>query len=132
MAKQVNILADGTLLVLTRHYEKVKRVLVEHGLAGTLYYPDNPDWIPIEEGLPEDIKPVIVTYKNHNPASYYQEIKDKYFSGVAYYFDGKWFWYSDITKDILAEYGKCDIYEILPDIEIVAWQPLPKPYMKGE
>lgn len=55
MAKNVDILSDGTLVVNSRHYDKTKRVLVEHGKRGTLYYPDGDDneWIPVSERLPE-------------------------------------------------------------------------------
>ena len=40
--KQVPILErDGTLIVNTDKYEKVTRVLVQHGINGTLFYQDN-------------------------------------------------------------------------------------------
>lgn len=131
MLKKVELLSDGTLVVNTNKYDKVKRVLIEYGTNGTLYYSDNTDWIPVSLGFPEDITPVIVTYKNNNPASYYKGIKGKLFTGTAHYLNGKWYWYSDTTKYILAEYGKCDSYEFHPAIEVVAWQSLPIPY-KGE
>ena len=85
-------------------------------------------WIPVSEGLPEDIKPVIVTWKNTDPKSYYQYIVGKHFIGTAYYKNGKWFWYSSVTEDLLAEYGKCDSEEFDEAIEVVAWMPLPEPY----
>jgi hypothetical protein len=31
---------DGTLIVTTEHYENVNRVLVQHGINGTLFYQD--------------------------------------------------------------------------------------------
>lgn len=87
-----------------------------------------PRWIPVSEGLPKDIKPVQITWKNNDPETYYQDIKGKHFTGTAHYKDGKWYWYSDVTEDFLAEYGRCDIYEFDSAIEVVAWMPMPKPY----
>lgn len=88
-------------------------------------------WIPCEERLPEDIRPVIVTWKNNDPKSYYQYIVGKHFIGTAHYHKDKWYWYSSVTEDLLAEYGKCDTEEFDEAIEVVAWMPLPEPYMKG-
>lgn len=89
---------------------------------------DIPQWIPCSERLPEDIRPVLVTWKNNDPASYYQYIVGKHFIGVAHYHRGKWYWYSSVTEDLLAEYGECDSEEFDEAIEAVAWMPLPKPY----
>ena len=85
-------------------------------------------WVSVSERLPEDIKPVIVTWKNTDPKSYYQYIVGKHFIGTAHYKNGKWFWYSSVTEDLLAEYGKCDSEEFDEAIEVVAWMPLPEPY----
>jgi hypothetical protein len=85
-------------------------------------------WIPVTERLPEDIKPVIVTWKNNDFLSYYQYIVGKHFIGTAHYLNGKWFWYSSTTEDLLAEYGRCDGEEFDEAIEVVAWMPLPAPY----
>lgn len=35
------VLSDGTLVIDTDKYDDVKRVLVEHGTKGTLYYSDS-------------------------------------------------------------------------------------------
>lgn len=86
------------------------------------------EWIPCSERLPEDIGPVLVTWKNNDPASYYQYIVGKHFIGTAHYHRGKWYWYSSVTEDLLAEYGKCETEEFDEAIEAVAWMPLPKPY----
>lgn len=85
-------------------------------------------WIPVSEGLPKDIKPVQITWKNNDPETYYQDIKGKHFTGTAHYKDGKWYWYSDVTEDLLAEYGRCDRYEFDSAIEVVAWMPMAEPY----
>lgn len=37
----VDFRQDGTLIVNTRHYNNVERVLVENGTSGTLFYPDD-------------------------------------------------------------------------------------------
>jgi len=87
-----------------------------------------PRWIPVSEGLPKDIKPVQITWKNNDPETYYQDIKGKHFTGTAHYKDGKWYWYSDVTEDFLAEYGRCDICEFDSAIEVVAWMPMAEPY----
>ena len=85
-------------------------------------------WIPCSERLPEDIRPVIVTWKNTDPKSYYQYIVGKHFMGTACYKNGKWYWYSSTTEDMLAEYGRYDSEEFDEAIECIAWMPLPEPY----
>ena len=84
-------------------------------------------WIPVTERLPEDIRPVIVTWKNTDPKSYYQYIVGKHFTGTACYKNGKWYWYSSTTEDMLAEYGRYDSEEFDEAIECIAWMPLPEP-----
>lgn len=88
-------------------------------------------WIPVTERLPEDIKPVIVTWKNTDPKSYYQYIVGKHFIGVAHHLKGKWYWYSSTTEDFLAEYGRYEGEEFDEAIKVIAWMPLPAPW-KGE
>ena len=41
MSKKLDFWQDGTLMVHTRHYNDVERVLVENGTNGTLFYPDD-------------------------------------------------------------------------------------------
>ena len=94
--------------------------------------PPEPRWIPCSERLPEDIRPVIVTWKNTDPKSYYQYIVGKHFTGTACYKNGKWYWYSSTTEDMLAEYGRYDSEEFDEAIECIAWMPLPEPYKGGE
>ena len=98
----------------------------EHRLVLELL--EQTEWIPISERLPEDIKPVIVTWKNTDPEPYYRHIIGKHFIGVAHYMNGKWFWYSSVTEDMLGAYGRYDSEEFDEAIEVVAWMPLPEPY----
>ena len=93
--------------------------------------PPTRQWIPCKERLPKDIRPVIVTWKNTDPASYYQYIVGKHFTGTACYKNGKWYWYSSTTEDMLAEYGRYDSEEFDEAIECIAWMPLPEPW-KGD
>jgi len=113
--------------------EKIYRVQMNSkgmpNFATAVEIADRPQgWIPCSERLPEDIRPVIVTWKNTDPASYYQYIVGKHFIGTAHYCKGKWYWYSSVTEDLLAEYGKCESEEFDEAIEAVAWMPLPKPW----
>lgn len=85
-------------------------------------------WIPVSESLPKDLEPVNITWVNHEPESYYKNIKDKPFTATGVYFNGQWYWWSTLCIDTLAEYG--DNYDDIIDetIEITAWMPLPHPY----
>ena len=93
---------------------------------------NQPVWIPVSARLPEELVPVNVTWINRNPESYYAKIKDVPFSATAVYYNSKWYWYSSTCIDYLSEYGKNDFDLIDNDIDIIAWQPLPKPFQKGE
>ena len=95
---------------------------------------NEPHWIPVTENtLPEDGIPVNVTWVNRKPEFYYSEIKDKPYTATAIYFRGKWFWYSCVIEDWLAEYGSNESFlanlqeAVDRDIEITAWMPLPEP-----
>lgn len=85
-------------------------------------------WVAASEKLPITMDPVIVTWVNHNPVSCYASIKDKPFIGVAHYWRGKWSWYSSTSDDYLSEYGE-GFDPLHESIEVIAWQPLPQPYM---
>lgn len=86
------------------------------------------EWIPVSERLPEDSEPVNITWVNHNPDSYYADIKDKPFTATGHYYNGKWWWFSATCQDFLKEYGYCDVDAMDDDIEVTAWQPLPRSY----
>ena len=90
-----------------------------------------PQWIPCSERLPEDLEEVNVTWRNNNPEPYYDFVKGVNATGTAVYYKGEWYWYSSVTVDVLAEYGRYDSEELDEAIEVVAWMPLPEPY-KGD
>lgn len=85
------------------------------------------EWISVKTDKPDDLQEVNVTFVNHCPPSYYQNVKNKPLIGTCVYYDGEWFWYSSTTADVLAEYGRCDYEKVDSDIEITHWMPLPKP-----
>lgn len=65
-------------------------------------------WIPVTEKLPDDLEEVFITYMNIDPESYYGDDLYIPFSAAAVFYEGKWYWYSSTTQDILAEYGECE------------------------
>lgn len=93
----------------------------------------NNGWIPCSERLPETNDAVNIVWVNRKPEPYYEDIKDKPFTATGHYHKGKWYWYSVVCKDYLDEYGTSNVDEVDEYIDIIAWQPLPKPYTpKGE
>ena len=82
-------------------------------------------WIDVKDRLPEKLEPVNIVWKNMDPAPYYAGIKNKPFVGTAYYFNGKWWWFSPVCEDYLAEYGRSDADEVEEGIVITHWMPLP-------
>lgn len=89
-------------------------------------------WIQVSERLPEELVPVNVTWINRNPEPYYAEIKDVPFACTAVYYNGKWYWWSSVCTDYLEEYGEYNVDLVDKDIDIVAWMPLPEPYLESE
>ena len=89
------------------------------------------EWIPCSERLPKDLEVVNITWINHRPMTYYADIKDKPFTATAIHYKDKWWWYSPICEDLLAEYGKSECDKMDDDIEVTAWMPLPPAY-EGE
>lgn len=87
------------------------------------------EWIPVTERLPEECEAVNVTWVNHNPESYYAEMKSKPNVDTAVYYAGHWYWWNCVIQDILKEYGEgFEADKIDGNIEVTAWQPLPEPY----
>ena len=85
-------------------------------------------WIPVSERLPRDLEPVNITWINHNPENYYENIKDKPYTATALRANCRWYWWSTRCVDILKEYGRDELNEVDYGIEIIAWMPLPEPY----
>ena len=61
----ITLEADGTLVVPTTDYRKVKRVLVENGTEGSLFYPDGDDEEPANTTNIKN-KETDMTYKMKN------------------------------------------------------------------
>lgn len=87
-------------------------------------------WIPVSERLPDNTDPVNITWVNHDPKSYYADIKDKLFTATGHYCNGRWWWFSVTCQDYLDEYGHCDFDAMDDAIEVIAWMPMPMPYEK--
>lgn len=86
-----------------------------------------PRWIPVTERLPEDGIEVNIVWCNRSPIIYYQHIKDKPQTATGVFFRGKWYWWSAVVQDYLAEYGEWEPDKMDVAIEVTHWMPLPKP-----
>lgn len=87
-------------------------------------------WISVEDALPENLHPVLITWVNNYPVmSCYEKDKGKPFTGCAHYCNGKWYWYSQFSDDILSEYGE---YQETVDVDVIAWMPMPDAYEPPE
>lgn len=133
-------MSDGFMLYLdddgvARHYDDTYDITIhcesKEEQERAIAHIKSRQWIPCSERLPEAEYPAIVTWKNDDPASYYQYILGKHYAGVAHYKNGKWYWYSSVTQDVLMEYGRYESEEFDEAIKVLAWMPLPEPY-KGE
>lgn len=70
-----------------------------------------------------------VVWVNHNPEPYCQEMKDVPQKATAVYYREKWYWWSCVCEDLLAEYGTNEPDQVDDDIEITHWMPLPEPHL---
>ena len=84
-------------------------------------------WIDVKDRLPEKLEPVNIVWKNMDPVPYYAYIKNKPFVGTAYYFNGKWWWFSSVCEDYLREYGESDIDFMGDGIVVTHWMPISAP-----
>ena len=107
-------------------FEVRSHCLVELELVPSADRPQG--WIPCSERLPKDLEVVNITWVNHRPMGYHSDIKDKPFTATAIHHKDKWWWYSPICEDLLAEYGKSECDKMDADIEVTAWIPLPAPW----
>lgn len=83
-------------------------------------------WIPCSERPPKELEPVNVVWVNHRPEPYYGKIKDVPQKATAVYYRGKWYWWSCVCEDLLAEYGTNEADQVDDAIEITHWMPLPE------
>nr|DAW33488.1 MAG TPA: Protein of unknown function (DUF551) [Caudoviricetes sp.] len=84
-------------------------------------------WVPCSERPPEELEPVNVVWVNHNPEPYYQKMKDVPQKATAVYYRKRWYWWSCVCEDLLAECGRNEPDLVDSKIEITHWQPLPEP-----
>ena len=89
-------------------------------------------WILVTERLPEECEEVNITWINTEPAVYYEDIKNKPFTGTGLYCRGRWHSYSAVCKDYLEERGMSPCDEMDDAIKVTAWRPLPEPYTEEE
>ena len=68
-----------------------------------------------------------VTWVNHSPSIYYQHLKDKPQTATGVYYRRKWYWWSNVVQDYLAEYGEWGFDEMDDAIEVTHWMPIPEP-----
>ena len=87
------------------------------------------DWISCSKRVPDDLAEVNITYVNTRPEPYYDFLKGKPFAGTAVYYKGRWYWYSAMCVDYLGEYGFSPNDEMDDYIKVIAWKPLPEPYI---
>lgn len=85
------------------------------------------EWISVKDRLPVPCKQVCVVWVNHRPEPYYKGIKDMPFVSTAVWYDGEWYWWSELIEELLAEYGARVGIPIDSGIEITHWMPLPVP-----
>ena len=143
IVRQVDMVIEGGVMKAIQRFDinvdkeelikalKYDRDQYEKGYQDGITETNVGKWIPCSERLPDDYEIVNITWVNRNPEPYYKSIKDKPFTGTAIYYNGKWYWYSCVCEDYLAECGDSTCDRMDKDIEVIAWMPLPEPY-KGE
>lgn len=120
-----DLFADSTV-----HDDIVRRDEATAALAEIINAPAVNRWIPVEDSLPGNSHPVLITWVNNSPVmSCYEKDKGKPFTGCAHYCNGKWYWYSQFSDDILSEYGE---YQETVDVDVISWMPMPDAYEPPE
>ena len=125
---------DGTTktiqggVIMGKHIDDINAETLDYSRT----QPSACHWTPVSRALPDKLEPVLITWVNRNPASYYQDIKDKPDVAAAYYHNKKWWWFSPVCEDYLSEYGQSPPDEIDAGIEVIAWRPFPKPYKEKQ
>ena len=96
----------------------MERVWFDGILAIVETQPKVGEWIPVEEGLPEEHEIVDITYVNETYE--YEDDGDLFYiemlTDIAYYEDGEWF---DEFDELIIE-------------DVIAWKPRPEPYRKED
>lgn len=72
---------------------------------------DNDDWIPVEDGLPEDCEEIVLVQVSGRPAK--NILLDNAFEFACYEKEEGWI---------------LDNYPGWKNLDVIAWQPLPEPY----
>lgn len=133
-AKREYCRTSNTWAVAKRRYEGIRNTTVvtwNDAIVTIKSAPTiepEPHWIPVTERLPEDLAEVIVTWINTDPEPYYDFVKDKPATAAAVCYKGDWYWYSSVTADVLAEYGRMESEKFDDAVKVIAWMPLPEPY----
>ena len=87
---------------------------------------DKEAWVSVKDRLPEENEAVNIVWMNTEPESYYEHIKGKPFVATGVYFRRKWYWWSSVVQDWLAEYGNYEADEMDKAIIVTHWMPLPE------
>jgi len=95
--------------------------------ALSLLKAQEPGWISVKDRMPDENVAVNIVWVNTDPESYYEDIKDKPFTATGVYFRGKWYWWSSVVQDYLAEYGVGFTDRMDESIIVTHWLPLPEP-----
>ena len=112
---------DG--FIKTDRFDKANQIILDALSADAV----QGEWIPCSKRLPSEDEIVNITWVNHNPPPYYADIAEKPFVASGLRYRDKWYWYSSVCQDLHQDFDLID-----KDIEVIAWQPLPKPYKGGD